>query len=322
MINVALIGAGAHSMGNHVPALAHYAAQRPGRVHLSAVCDLEGERARAAQAQAGFARAVTGIGELFAPGAAPLDALIVVLPIPAMRRELPPLFARGLPLLIEKPLGASLEEAEALWRAAASADMTDRVMVSLNRRHDPGLACAQAWLRGQPPVRYIRAAMYRSARHEASFCWGTGVHVLDALQHLAGPLTLRAVLCPGGQAPDAARVALLQGRDGIDAVFEMLPTAGEWDESFRLVGDGYQVDVHTGALPPWRVRAVRDLTLALETAAPADEPTCVANGTCAETAAFLDAVVDGRPLPPATLADALASSRLAAAVEAGLGERR
>jgi predicted dehydrogenase len=317
MINVALIGAGAHSAGNHGPALQRYAARHPGRICLAAVCDLDADRARRAQAQFGFIRNATSIDALFAPGADRLDALVVIFSIPAMLAATPPLFARGLPLLIEKPLGNNLTEAEALGQAAQRAGAAGRIMVSFNRRHDPALIRARDWLRAQPPFRYIRAAMYRCARTEPDFGWGTGVHLLDALESLAGPLQVRpdGVLCPGRAPPDAARVALLRGRSGADVLFEMLPTAGEPEESIRIVGDDYQVDIRTGAVPPWRVRAVKHMQAVFDALGPADEPPFVRNGTYAETAAFLDAVSAGRSLPPATLADALASSRLAARIE-------
>ena len=95
-------------------------------------------------------------------------------------------------------------------------------------------------------------------------------------------------------------------------MLEILPTAGEWQESLFIAGDGYQLELSTGVLSPWHIRAVENLTLAMDESSPASEPNFISNGAYAETATFLDAVADNKLFPTATLADALASSRLAA----------
>ena len=318
MVNVALIGAGNHCSGNHAPSLKHYAERHPETVSLAAVCDLDAEKARKAAEEFGFREAVTETDELFSPDAEPIDALVAVLPIPVMLEVTPGLLARGVPVMIEKPLGQGLREAEAICEAARETDMQEKVMVSFNRRYDPALARALEWVAQQSPVRYARAWMVRVRRTESEFVWGTGAHLIDALNHVAGPLALRdrPAFCPGSSSPDSWRLAVLEGRDGIDAVLEIVPTAGENEERFRIAGDGYQVDVSVGTFGKWSVRAVKEGTVELEETSGPNLPVYLTNGACEETAAFLDAVVAGGPLPAPSLADAYESSCLAAQIEA------
>lgn len=315
MLNIALVGAGGHSLGCHAPALRLYADRNPGRIALAAVCDLDPAKAARAAAQFGFREAVTTINALGAVGEARPDALVAILPIPVMAAITPSLLRLGIPLLIEKPLGPGLVEAQALCDAVASAGAADRVMVSLNRRFDPGVTMALEWLRRQGPMRHVHGLMMRAARTEPDFVWGTGIHLVDALWHAAGPLHLQAgrAVCPGGRS-DTWRTAELTGRDGCLVRCDIQPAGGEWEERIRIAGDGYCVDIRTGVLPPWRVRAVRDMKLELEAGSPPGEPPCVANGAYAETAAFVDAVETGRPMP-VTVRDALASSRITDAID-------
>jgi predicted dehydrogenase len=316
MIRVALIGAGGHAAAVHAPALRRCAEARPGQVRLAAVCDLDFARAESVRRAFGFDRAVARVGDLFASGVEPPDALVVILPIAVMCRATVPLMRRGLPMLIEKPLGRNLREAGALVRAARAVGLHGRVMVSLNRRFDPAILRARAWLADQPAPHYARAAMYRDRRPEPDFLWGTGLHVLDALDGLVGPLELKknGANRPGPPGNNSL-LARFQGRDGCEALFEMFPDSGEWEETFRIAGPGYMLDIRTGTLPPWRVRAVRHARVVLEESGAADEPPCVSNGAAAETEAFLDAVAAGKPFPAASLEDAFRSARLAAAVE-------
>ena len=318
MVNVALIGAGNHCCGNHAPSLKHYAERHPDTVSLDAVCDLDAEKARKAAEEFGFKLSTTAIDELFAPGTEPINALVAVLPIPVMLEATPKLFARGVPIMIEKPLGLGLRETEAVCEAAQQTEMQEKVMVSLNRRYDPSLARALEWVAQQPPIRYVRASMVRVKRTEDEFVWGTGIHLIDALNHVAGPLALRdrPAFCPGQNSPDSWRLAVLEGRDGIDAVLEIMPTAGESEEKFRIAGEGYQIDVSVGTFGKWSVRAVKEGTVELEETSAPDGPVYLNNGACEETAAFLDAVVAGDSLPAPSLADAYESSCLAAQIEA------
>lgn len=315
LIRIALIGAGGHALGAHAPALVRYAHARPSLVHLDALCDLDLAKARAAAQRFGFARATDSLESLIGPGSSQPQAFILVTPPPVTADLVERLLPTGLPLLIEKPLADHLSGAQRLADAVARAQASGRVMVSFNRRFDPALTRARDWLARQAPPHFIRASMTRAARAEPNFLWGTAIHVIDALNHLAGPLELLHVHAAGqgrgvGSGPDTSRLATLRNRDGAVVALEIFPQAGEWEEHFRFLGPDYQLDVDTGVLPPWRVRAVQSLTLAFEESAPADEPPCVSNGTYAETAAFLDAILTGRPTPAPTVAQALESSLL------------
>jgi len=310
MINVALIGAGGHSVSCHAPALQLYAAQHPDAVRLAAVCDLDEGKARETAVEFGFARCYASIDRLFV--AEQPDAVVSVTPITATLPITRQLLGYGAPLLIEKPLGRDLGEAREIADMVGDAP----VMVSMNRRFDPGLNRALLWAREQGPIRYAHGAQLRPGRDELDFVWGTGIHLIDALDYLAGPLRIvHAVVMPG--APGGCwRAALLEGPGRIAVSLEIMPTAGRIEERFRLAGDEYCVDAWTHFAHPWRVEGYRDFEYALEEQAAPDTPGCVGNGSYGETEAFLSAVIDGRPLPGPSVRDALHSSELAAELQA------
>jgi len=285
LLNIGLIGAGGHSRKCHAPALCDYAEQYPREVRLAAVCDLLEPKARSAAAEFGFAHACTGVDAMLATG---VNVLLAMLPIPAMLGATPALLATDLPLVIEKPLGLNIDEARAIHRMVHDARAVDRVMVSMNRRFDPAITRGLRWLRDQPPPRYVHATMIRSGRTEADFAWGTGIHIIDALLHMFGPLELLNVECPTAVAgqTDAWRIADLRSHAGCPIRLDILPDAGEWEERIRVLGDGYQIDIDAGMLPPWRVRAVKRLQLELDERSPADEPLHISNGTAGNYAAM------------------------------------
>jgi predicted dehydrogenase len=230
------------------------------------------------------------------------------------------LLKHPVPFTIEKPLGQNLAEARAVCQLVEDAGATDRVMVSFNRRYDPALTLGMSWLRQQGPVRFVRASMLRMNRTEPDFIWGTGIHLIDAVCSAVGPLRLWGVVRPcAASVPtgtqDCWRVAMLEGRDGATIVLEIMPDAGQGEEQIRFAGDGYQIDIHTGVVPPWRVRAVKQMNVELDVRAPDDEPWWMTNGTYAETAAFLDAAVAGAPLPPPGIREAMLSTELAAQLQ-------
>ncbi|OGV63568.1 MAG: hypothetical protein A2498_06745 [Lentisphaerae bacterium RIFOXYC12_FULL_60_16] len=315
MIRIALLGAGAHSRTAHALPLQHYAKLHPGRITLSAVCDLDHARADACARKYGFEHACTSLQDLMCHPIGPPDALVAILPIPAMLRVTPELFRLGIPLLIEKPLGNNLAEARQLLDEARRTGAMDRTMVSFNRRFDPALRLALEWLRTQEPPRLVHGAMLRAERTEPDFPWGTGLHLIDALSFAIGSLALSTpAICPH-PGHDNWRQAVFQGRNRTRVTLELAPTAGEWEEHIRFLGNGYQVDVHTGTLPPGRVRIVHSMREVLLHRSPDNEPGFITSGAYAENAGFIEAVIARRPFETATLADALASSELAAAIQ-------
>jgi len=302
MIRVALVGAGNHSRKNHAPALRRAADAFPEWVRLEAVCDRDLDRAEAARREFGFGAAFGRIEELIEK--ASLDAAILVMPIPQILPTARPFIERGLAVSIEKPLGRNPAEARDL------VEMVERhnapATVSLNRRFEPGLRVALQRARALGPIRHVRGVMLRVNRREADFLWGTGIHLLDLLAYVAGPLSLVSATAP----TPTGRAGLLRGAEGISVAFEILPVSGRNEDRLRLVGEGYCVDCRTGPVAPWRVAThVGGASPVSEEAARSD-PEFVRNGTYAETLAFLEAVRRGRPMP-APPGDVLPASDIA-----------
>ncbi len=309
MHRIALVGCGWHSVNHHAPALARVQEELRGEIEVT-VCDIDRAKAEATRARHGFAAAAMGQEDLLQQDFA---AAIVVLPVPMLLESARAWASRGVPLLLEKPLGVNLDQAREIAQIAR--DSRRGIMVSLNRRFDPGLSLALDWVRGQPPVRFIGGRMYRVEREDPDFLWSTAIHLLDAMCFAAGPLTLSSR--PGQSMewiPGCGGIALLSG-DGLVGTAEIVPVSGRIEESIRMTGAGWCLDVWTGTSHPWKVRAFRNGELELDSAADETEAEFVRNGTYTETNAFVSAVLEGQPVPHPWPTDALVSSQLAATLQ-------
>ena len=310
MLRIALIGAGNHCRGNHAPSLRHYVQEHPGTAELAAVCDLDAEKAERAREEFGFRRAFTDIDAMF--DAVELDAVVAIVPIPAILPVARRLFPRRVPCVIEKPLGSDLDEARAI--VAAAEETGCPVMVSMNRRFDPAVLLALEWLGDKGPVRAIHGSLMRHNRTEAFFQWGTALHLFDLMVAIVGPLRLRAGAAPairGG----GSRLAVLDGDDGLVGTVGILPCCGRLEEWVRIAGDDYCVDIWTGTPHPWRIEAWHANHLELSEQCPDGEPPFIRCGAYNETAAFLDALVRGEPLPCPSPADLMPAGELATHLE-------
>jgi len=310
MLKIALLGCGWHSINHHAPALARFCEENPGIISVTA-CDVDEGRARACSETCRFAGYVTAPSTLLDAG---FDAAVVVLPVPLLKETAEAWLTRKIPILLEKPLGTSYQEA---CRIAEIPGGCGRVTVSLNRRFDPGLNRALDWAAGLPPARFIHGTMMRVNRTEDDFLWSTSIHLLDAMCYTAGPLrispgTARIVDSPGG----CARCLLLEGENGLKGSAEILPVCGQIEERIELSGAGWYVRVWTGTSHPWRIQAYQGGKLVLEEEAPAEEAEFIRNGTYRETCLFLDAVLNGKPVPRPWPEDALPGTALASELQA------
>ena len=180
------IGCGEHAIGSHGPALARYAASHP-QVELAACCDVDPERAERHRARFGFARAYTDAMAMIA--AERPDAAVLVVP-EAMTCELGvQLLERGVPLLIEKPPGRTLDELDRLAAAAAGGRAAPVPhQVAFNRRFVPLVREARrrlAELGPSAPIQHLHYEMTRVDRRDPDFS-ATAIHGFDAVRFLAG----------------------------------------------------------------------------------------------------------------------------------------
>src|SRR5215204_3260663 len=133
MLKVGMIGAGWHALSDHAPALRRCADSEEfrGRVELSAVCDLDIDKARVAAEQFQFKHVYDSIDAVL-PN---VDAVLSIISPAAQRAALFSTVDARKSVLVEKPLGCNLEEAEQLAGMLANHPH----MISLNRRFDPGV---------------------------------------------------------------------------------------------------------------------------------------------------------------------------------------
>lgn len=222
------------------------------------------------------------------------------------------LLKRGIPCVIEKPLGTSLAEAEKLARTARETNTPH--MVSVNRRFLPYLNTARSWISEIGPLRYVRATQVRIARSEPDFIWSTAIHVLDALRSIAGEISDFEADVQGGHGSSALwYVISLRFESGVSARIEVLPTAGMVEESYELFGEGFRARVTVGSGTQRSLECWREGEKVLEQSASDDEPEDLRNGGYQEVIEFVRALTSGtRPRPE--VQDILPSARVCFAI--------
>ena len=295
MIKVGLIGCGEHSENGHAVPLARYKAAHPGEIELAAACDLNLARANAFCTRYGFGRAYSNAEAMLAQEK--VDVCIAVVPVEKISALGIQLMGMGIPCVVEKPLGASSTEVEALLAASKSSGTPN--MVSVNRRFMPFLNRAIEWSRRAGPLRYVRGTMTRHARTEPEFLWTTAVHAVDALRHIAGEVAEASIRALQPNSSSATWFAVdLRFENGCLGRIDVLPTAGVLEETYELFGEGYRATVTCpfGAHRGWQ--AFLENRLVIDESAPSDMPEDVLNGCYDEASALLDALARGKQLWP------------------------
>jgi myo-inositol 2-dehydrogenase / D-chiro-inositol 1-dehydrogenase len=292
MLKIAALGAGSHSRLNHLPALAHYRCEHPNEIELAALCDLDAERARSSAAEFGFRRTYTDMDRLLDEEQP--DGLVAVTPVAATAAVAARVIARGVPLLMEKPPGATLAEARDLERQARA--LGARVMVSVNRRFEPPLRAALDWIAGRA-IRYVRCTMVRPNRTEEDFITGTAIHTVDALRHIAGDV---ADCSTRSWRVNGCRWYLVSFRfvGGTEGVLEVIPTAGFGAERYDLFGHDFWATAHSGSYDNGRCTLRQGGQVVRETTDPPDTPYFLRAGAYGETVEFIDALKSRRPPRP------------------------
>ena len=291
-LRVGVLGAGDHSQRNHLPALVEYNRQHPGVLELAALCDLRLEHAAVLADRCGFHSVYASLDEMLQE--AHLDACIAITPLAQTVPLALRILQAGIPLLVEKPPGSTLPEARQLAEAAEASGLP--VMVSVNRRFDPALQAGLAW-QAVRPFSFLRATMARHARLDPDFITGTAIHLVDTVRCIAGDARVAGVRSRR-VAGAVWAVVSLEFESGASGSLEILPTSGVVIEQVELFGPGCRLLIRVGGTDRGEALAWQDGDLVLDVHPAQGQPEYILNGTLAETTAFLDALLENRPVRP------------------------
>ncbi|MEM7248825.1 MAG: Gfo/Idh/MocA family oxidoreductase, partial [Acidobacteriota bacterium] len=168
----AVIGLGA--MGRHH---ARLLAAHP-EADLVACCDSDAERAAAIAAERG-GEAITSAAEL----PERLDAVVVSTPTSSHLEIAEPLLRRGVACLVEKPIAASLDEADALLAAAEAGGAV--LAVGHAERFNPGLLQVRELLSDPIFVECHRLGVFPDRSLDVDVVLDLMVHDLDLLRWIS-----------------------------------------------------------------------------------------------------------------------------------------
>jgi len=310
MIRIAVLGAGAHSASSHGVSLRQCRDERPGAIELAAVCDLDADKASAYAGRFGFERTYTDL-ERMVERENP-DGIVAVTPLPRTGQIVGQIARLGVPLVVEKPPGHTLEAARILRDAVVGSGVPH--MISFNRRFSPAFSRAREWLAGKSRPELAIARMLRHGRREEEFVFGTGIHSVDAVLALMG----RPEGVAGHAYPVSAHRTLffdarVTFQKGGAAHFVFAPACGRTEETVEIVGDDYDIRIDFGACAleiHERGKAVLAWT------APPQMEEWERNGALDETRAFVRCLETGEGWWP-TLDECLWSVRVADAIQRG-----
>lgn len=300
MIRLALIGCGEHSESGHAIPLARYKTAHPAAIELAAVCDLNPERAQFFVRTYGFNRYYVDVDEMVTREK--LDGCIAVPPVEKISELGIKLLQQGIPCVVEKPLGVSLADSQALLDAAKTTRTPN--MVSVNRRFMPFLNRALAWSRDENSrstalLRHVRCTMARHVRSEPDFLWTTGVHAVDTLRYIAGEVAEASIRTLGAGAGSANWYGIdLRFEAGVTGNIDVLPTSGMVEETYDLFGDGFRATVTCPFGPQRGWHGFRDNHLVVEEVASEGMTEDFLNGCYDETAEFVTALSSKSVLRP------------------------
>ena len=160
-------------------------------VDLVAVADLDSDRAQAVAADVGAA----GVRDLQDVDPA-LDGVVVAVPTKDHVRVALPLLEAGVAVLVEKPIAASIPEADRLIAAAAASGAT--LAVGHTERHNPAVAAGLPLISAPRFIEVHRLAGFQPRSLDIDVVFDLMIHDLDVVLACVGsmPVSVEAIGVP------------------------------------------------------------------------------------------------------------------------------
>lgn len=224
-----MIGAGHWAVEYHLPTLHSKALKH--KLNLCGIWNRTRSKSERAAKKWGIPHIYASLDELMQDSI--IDAVSVVVNRRAVGRILRTISERDLPLLCEKPPGKNYQEARKL-----SALVNPTSVVAFNRRYSPLNQKFKSLVDKLESIRFVECHFLRRNRDDKKFVTETGVHGINFLEYLLGPI--RAV--------DAERwflkeknnynwLARLTFASGLRGLIKLFPSAGVSLESIEVHGD-------------------------------------------------------------------------------------
>lgn len=181
----AVIGVGSHGR-NHARILASMSG-----VELTGIVDRDVERAHAVAAQVGAP--VVGDVRAITP---PVDGVVVAVPTADHARVAGPLLESGVAVLVEKPIAATLGDADRLVAAAAASGAT--LAVGHTERHNPAVTAALPLISAPRFIEIHRLDGFKPRSLDIDVIFDVMIHDLDIVLAIVGvePSSIEAVGVP------------------------------------------------------------------------------------------------------------------------------
>jgi phosphoglycerate dehydrogenase-like enzyme/predicted dehydrogenase len=305
-IRVLVIGAGPMADFAHLPALARL--RDEGAIVLAAVCDIDRQRAIAAQRKFGFLE-YSGDG-LASLQRADIDAVYIFASAQLHYEYGMIALQCGKHLFVEKPIAPSHSDAVALALTAGSRGLI--AAGGLNRRFFKSMGAVRERA-GKARWRYAEAVFHKAEFRNApsfgarTFLSANGIHALDALVFMMQglPQEITAISGEAGAAAKSVFSAVMRWQDGAQGVFLCNNNAGSRREEYAFHGFGETYRIDDAGMN------VEQNNRSAKTSFPA-----IGDGIVAEHQAFLQSIRSG-VAPPHSIAAIAPSMFLAELIEAG-----
>nr|MDD6335359.1 Gfo/Idh/MocA family oxidoreductase [bacterium] len=316
-LKIVQVGCGYMAGAGHGPSLQLYASQHP-EVELAACCDINLEAAQAFAQKFGFARAYTDMNEMLDKEQPGMVNLAV--PVPLTAPMAIQVMRRGIPIILEKPPGANIDQAMQILEAGKNVPHR----VAFNRRYVPLMLELKKRIEqvGQP-ISEIRCDFLRHGRYDDDFS-STAIHGIDAVQAIGGAYSeIDFMYREWPEKGKGVAHIHLQGRmaSGAVATLSFMPISGCLAERYAVHTPGHSFYMNMamgmdddGCLAHWQDGKLVEMLHGRELV-PGNEH-FITNGFYNENAMFIDQLLKGEKVTGGMAEGALDPMRIADAIRA------
>ena len=233
---IVVIGAGEWAQLYHLPALK--AIEQEASLSIIGIWNRTAERAKEAARLFGIGQVYRSLDEALDEKRA--DCYVILVRSSALFEIATKLLPRRLPLLTEKPPGKSYSEAHRLAELAVLPNV-----VAFNRRYMPINRRFKELADEIRGAYFAECQFYRNERSSDHFILETGIHGINYMEHLCGPIRSVRTEKPGGSPTrPSIWISSVTFDSGMRGIFKFFPSCGSSLERYELHGRDRSIYLH------------------------------------------------------------------------------